>query len=467
MSSTKSLNETFINYVLLALYIVTGTLPNFDAIDILAPQWIYLCAINILSASYFLFFRKEQFIKGFSLLFRTYFIYVYLFYIVWNIFSYFYAINPTETLINLPRVYNVFMAIFFCYFLIVNLPNKFVFISRLLLAFLSIELLAYYNDFITQIDQPNFSVLNLKGFAGNKNITAASIAFKVPFVLYILYTAKNRFLKIFSFLLLIPSILALSIIEARSAILSSLIVFILFISFLVYQIIAKAIPLKKGLIGLLIVIVPYFLAYGLNSSISAKTKRSNLTETVGKIAFTEESSNGRFQYWSDAYRYVMENPIFASGLGNWKIASISIGKEHIKGYTVPYHAHNDFVHVFAETGILGGLAYLSIFGFLTFYLFLMLYRKYKASGVMELQYFFLLLPLVVYGIDAGLNFPVARPLMQSSFAIFAGLILTLYLSTLPQEKNDAAQPFNSWIPKGTNILFLVLLLPSMAMLVRS
>ena len=464
MSSSKSLSHTFFNYVLLALYIVTGTLSNFDAIDILAPQWLYLCSVNILTGSYFLFFRRDHFSNAFTPLFRTYFIYIYIFYIVWNALSYFYAINGTETLINLPRLFNVFVAIVFCYFLIFNLSNKFVFISRLLLVFLSLELLAYYDDFITQFNLPNFSVLNLKGFAGNKNITAASIAFKVPFVLYILYTSNRSFLKIYCFLLLIPSVLAISIIEARSAILSSLIVFLLFILFQFYQIFTKSVTLKKGVIGIILVIIPYLLAYGFNGVITAKTKQSNLTETIGRISFTEKSSNGRFQYWSDAYAYVKSNPIFASGLGNWKIASISVGKEHISGYTVPYHAHNDFVHVFSETGLPGGIAYLSIFGLLSFYLVLMLYRRYKAVGELELQYFFLLLPLIVYGIDAGLNFPVARPLMQSSFAIFAGLVLTLYLSTLPKSSSTDHSSFSAWVPLTFNGLVLFFLLPSIIIL---
>ena len=74
-------------------------------------------------------------------------------------------------------------------------------------------------------------------------------------------------------------------------------------------------------------------------------------------------------YWGDAWEYIKENPIFASGLGNWKIESIDKGKEHISGYTVPYHAHNDFIHVFAETGILGGLSILTIIYSNSTYLF--------------------------------------------------------------------------------------------------
>ena len=458
MSTISISTETLSKYLLLILYILTGTLSNFNAIDILAPQWIFLGLVNCASCLYFLF-NTSDLNSSYKRLYRSVFIYVYLFYITWNALSYFYAINQVETLINLPRLVNTFFAIYFSYLLISSLPNKFYFISRLFLAFLSLELLAYYNDFFTSLNAPDFSVLNIKGFAGNKNITAASIAFKIPFVLYLLNTAQKRYFRVILFTILFASVFAVSVIEARSAILSSLVVITVFIGFLITQIIIKNVVPKKGIAMIALTLLPYVLSLGVNSLLSQKTKRSNLTQTVGKIAFTEESSNGRFEYWTDAFNYVMDNPIFASGLGNWKIASISRGKEHISGYTVPYHAHNDFIHVFAETGVLGGLTYIMIFGLLTFYLFKMLYVKYREQGQLEMQYFFLLLPLIVYGIDAGLNFPVARPLMQSSFAIFAGLILTLYLGT--QEVKSPEKQINPALLKGSKALILLVLLPAL------
>lgn len=450
--------QTLPKYLLLSLYILTGTLSNFKAIDILAPQWIYLGVINCASCFYFLM-NSTELNNSYQRLYTTFFIYVYLFYIIWNGFSYFYAINNVETLINLPRLLNTFFAIYFCFLLINNLPNKFFFISRLFLAFLVLELMAYYNDFFTSLNSSNFSVQKIKGFAGNKNITAASIAFKIPFVLYLLNNVQKRYFKLFLFVILCSGIFAISVIEARSAILSSLLVIIVFIGFLITQMIIKNLKLKQGLWMIGLTLLPYLLSLGFNTVLSQKTNRSNLTQTVGKIAFTEESSNGRFEYWTDAFNYVVDNPIFASGLGNWKIASISRGKEHINGYTVPYHAHNDFIHVFTETGILGGVAYIAIFGLLTFYLFRMLYEKYREQGKLEMQYFFLLLPLIVYGIDAGLNFPVARPLMQSSFAIFAGLILTLYLGT--RKSNQEEKQINPMILKGSQFVILLLLIPAL------
>ena len=454
MSTLKLESKDLPKYFLLILYIITGSLSNFGAIDILAPQWIYLGAINIMSCVYFML-SPNALNTAFRPLFKTVFIYLYLFYIIWNVLSYFYAINPVETLINLPRVGNTFFALFFSFFLIFNLPNKFFFVSRLFLVFLIAELAAYYNDFSTIFPTQGLKAMAIKGFAGNKNITAASIAFKLPFVLYLLHVLKRPLYRFGLSVILFGGFLSVSLIEARSAILSSLIVIFFFILFQVYLLITKFYSLKVGILNILITLLPYIVALLFNLTITNSANSVSLTDTVGKIAFTEESSNGRFQYWGDALDYVLKNPIFASGLGNWKIASISEGKEHINGYTVPYHAHNDFIHVFTETGIPGGLTYFSIFTCLTLYLFLLLYRKYKVQGILELQYFFLLLPLIVYGIDAGLNFPVARPLMQSSLAIFAGLILSLYLDQ--KHQGEAPQSIRVSLHKFSLSFILVAL----------
>ncbi len=91
---------------------------------------------------------------------------------------------------------------------------------------------------------------------------------------------------------------------------------------------------------------------------------------------------------------------------------------------------------------------------------ILLYNKYKVHGFLELQYFFLLLPLIVYGIDAGLNFPVARPLMQSSLAIFAALILGLYLDI--KHKDEVAVPIKVNRHKAILSFILLLLIPGIA-----
>ena len=99
-------------------------------------------------------------------------------------------------------------------------------------------------------------------------------------------------------------------------------VFVLFLLFQFYLLSIKHYNTKQGVLNLVLTIIPYFLAMLFNIGITNSANKGTITDTVGRIAFTEESSNGRFQYWGDALDYVLKNPIFASGLGKWKIASI-------------------------------------------------------------------------------------------------------------------------------------------------
>ena len=452
----KSSSVNLTSSILLILYIITGALPNLNAIDILAPQWVYLGAINILSCVYFLFNNSDSTQLGLAKLSKSIFIYVYLFYFIWSGLSYFYAINPTETLLNLPRLGNTFFAVFFCFLLLNNIENKVVLISRIFIGFLCFELFSFYSDFFTQLEAKSFNAINLKGVAGNKNITSASIAFKVPFVLYSIVTVRKGLIKFILSFLLFTAVFAISILYARSAILSSFIVFFIFLFYSVFILIKNRTQLKHNLNNLLLTIVPYLLAVLLNITFTNSQNTGDIGSQLGDIEFTEKSSNGRFQYWSDAFEHIQDHPIFAAGLGNWKIASISYGKEHVKGYTVPYHAHNDFIHIFAEVGVLGGFAYLSLFGLLTFYLFRILYFQRKEDGNSDFSLLLLVMPFIIYGIDAGLNFPIARPLMQSSLALYMGLLLSIYLNRFSKKGISPVKPIYYRI---ILVLSLCLLIP--------
>jgi O-antigen ligase len=458
MSTSQFKVDHLPNYILLILYIVTGSLSNFDAIDILAPQWIYFGSINILACLYFLFYNNSSVNSGLSKLFNSSFIYVYLIYFLWSGLSFFYAINPTETLLNLPRLGNTFFAVFFCFLLINNLENKVDIISRIFIGFLCFELLSFYSDFFTQLEGNSFNSLSLKGVAGNKNITAASIAFKVPFLLYSIVRVRRGLFKIVLSIILLCSLFSVSILDARAAILSSFIVFLIFLTYSLYNLYLNRANVREGFSNFALTILPYVLAVLLNITFTSSQNKGDIGSQLGAIEFTQESSNGRFDYWLDALSHIKENPIIGAGLGNWKIASISIGKEHIKGYTVPYHAHNDFIHIFTEVGIFGGIAYLSLFLLLTFYLFRLIYVQRKEDGKTDFSLFLIILPFIIYGIDANLNFPIARPLMQSSLALYMGLLLSIYLDRFTPKEISPLKPIYSHI---ILCLSLVLLIPGL------
>lgn len=440
-------------YILLVLYILTGAIPALGSIDILAPQWVYFGSINFITAIY-LIVNSDKFLEPLSRIFKSYFFWAYLILILWASISYFYAINKVETLINLPRYFNVFIACIFSYILISKVIQPILFITYVFGGFLLIEIVAYYNDFFDVYSRTEyFSLTRVKGVSGNKNITAASIAIKIPFLLYLINVTKYKLIKFISFSILVLSFLAISLVNARAAILSSSLVIIFYIGFFIVSYFKKNISLRPALVSISYGIVSFLLSFSINEFLATNANTNSFTNTVGKIQFNNEASNGRFDYWLDVYNHLKDNPVIGCGLGNWKIASIEYGKRHINGYTVPYHAHNDFLQFFSELGILGGLLYLSIFIFLFINLLFLLIKS--KSMEYSLIYFILGCSLFVYALDASLNFPVARPLMQSSLILLIGMILYLI-----NENKNFKLLFSTITAKIFFLLFLILIVLS-------
>lgn len=440
-------------YILLVLYILTGAIPALGSIDILAPQWVYFGSINFITAIY-LIVNSDKFLDSLSKIFKSYFFWAYLILILWASISYFYAINKVETLINLPRYFNVFIACIFSYILISKVIQPILFITYVFGGFLLIEIVAYYNDFFDVYSRTEyFSLTRVKGVSGNKNITAASIAIKIPFLLYLINVTKYKLIKFISFSILVLSFLAISLVNARAAILSSSLVIIFYIGFFIVSYFKKNISLRPALVSISYGIVSFLLSFSINEFLATNANTNSFTNTVGKIQFNNEASNGRFDYWLDVYNHLKDNPVIGCGLGNWKIASIEYGKRHINGYTVPYHAHNDFLQFFSELGILGGLLYLSIFIFLFINLLFLLIKS--KSMEYSLIYFILGCSLFVYALDASLNFPVARPLMQSSLILLIGMILYLI-----NENKNFKLLFSTITAKIFFLLFLILIVLS-------
>ena len=99
-------------------------------------------------------------------------------------------------------------------------------------------------------------------------------------------------------------------------------------------------------------------------------KGADALSRASTISFStnDGSVNQRLRYYEDVLTHFSSNPIFGVGFGNWKFKSIDYDKKDIFGYTVPYHAHSDFIQIGAELGIIGFVLYLGIFILSFFYL---------------------------------------------------------------------------------------------------
>ena len=97
------------------------------------------------------------------------------------------------------------------------------------------------------------------------------------------------------------------------------------------------------------------------------------------------------------------------------------------GYVVPYHAHNDFLELTVEIGILGGLAYF-LFFIITFLYSLKFYFKQK-----KIIFVLIFSLCAVYFFDAMLNFPLERALSQVNFILLVSF--SFFYFKLRDEKN--------------------------------
>ena len=75
------------------------------------------------------------------------------------------------------------------------------------------------------------------------------------------------------------------------------------------------------------------------------------------------SVNQRLRFYKHALTSISKNLFFGVGIGNWKLVSIAYDSKDIKQYIIPYHAHNDFLQIASESGVLASIFYIFYFHF--------------------------------------------------------------------------------------------------------
>ena len=419
-------NKNIPAYLFIILVLITGLVPNYGALDRIATQWFYLSVVNSFGLLYFLFvgnFKKNiiEFIryKPFSIL---------CLFILWGLFSFLYAVNSIEVLVKFVRWIQIPLTLINLIFIYSEYKFDFVkFISLIIALVLIVELYFSYSPYfqIEQVTDYNFSFANIiKGATGNKNITAASILIKTPFVIYLIYNFKNQLIR---FLILILSFSAFYMVFLLSA-RSSIIAFFLVLTFLSIISFKKIIKWKNKVDkSALLLIVSTFIFSALLFQFNFRDNNTaSFTKRVSTINSDDTSTQQRLRFYNHSIEQIKTNPIFGVGLGNWKIKSIDYDKEDVEGYIIPYHTHNDFLEIGTELGLVGLFLYVLVF----YFPFINVVRSKSYSGFNLST--LILCAGIIYFIDANLNFPHARPVMQIPF------ILTLFFSYINNKTKDVS-----------------------------
>ena len=450
--------DTFVNQLVFKILIVISIgiyfIPNLGAHDRIGPQWLALSIINPI-----IFFSLIYVSKAISFINKLFSNKVIIFYSFFLIFS-FISIIKSENLPESIITFSNYFSIFFCFLnlivlkgLLIN-PKKF-FVELILMIFLVEVWLSFYPMLkdISSFGGVIARSIDYIGASANVNVTSFSLVFKLPLVLYYLHTRKKILSKFLVLLLILASFFVIIILNSRGAFLGILVVFLVYFFSIFY--LKKDHDLKSKLLKCSLIIIAFVFSI-LASNLSLNSRPENITKNTDytfydrastiSLSTKDGSVDQRLRFYKHALSSISKNIFFGIGIGNWKLVSIEYDKENIQQYIIPYHAHNDFLQIGSESGVLAMLSYILVFIFIV----LMLYNLYLKDKD-KIFFILILSAIIVYLLDASLNFPIARPISQLSLILVFALIINL------NQFNKTSLTSSKF---SQNIIFIFLLLSS-------
>lgn len=459
----KKDNQGLISSIITALYLMVHFVTDFGGADVMGAQWLYTSTLDLVVLLY-LFLNRNIYQEAIFEIFKYKFTLLFSFLVLWAIGSYFYAINPTETLVTLARLISTYLVFIQVSILFYNKDLKYIYnIVSFAIAFLllwdSFYILKGFSKNIETMDL-DANIVSLSGNHGNKNVMAASLLIKFPFVLWLIINHKS-FLKIINIGVFFFGVVALFIMNTRSTYVG------LGIIFLIYSITTALFigitNKSKATIQVAYFLGPIIVGFFVANLLLANAVElqgyqggyGTVTKRAGDITIQSEQGS-RIHLWKGAIDYATKHPLVGAGYGNWKLASIPYEKEFTNDLFVPYHCHNDFIEMFADLGILGGV----VFGlmFLLVPIFTIKIWRKKEFKPYQLTATISFMAVTCYAVDAFLNFPAERTAMQTMLAVSAALVF-LPISHIEKTKTTKGSSKNL-----VTILFflisLVLIIPS-------
>ena len=389
-------------------------LPNFRSLDRIGNQWLYMSLINLFSFLYiyikysgdfsFTLFKKSSILKWYSL------------YIISSLVSILYAENIPEAIITFNQMFNSFMGLYIMIYLLRKIENPKDFIFNILFFALLIELVFSFGPILNDLENGAFKFRSMtySGLSANINVTAFSLVFKLPILIYFIIEKDKilqRFLLSILLYILLTTIFVLGTRGAFIGIFSGIIFFI-------FYILLNKKYFRKNILAYSLITFSIAIAIITNIISSNNNKTADVIKRASTISLStnDGSVNQRLRYYKQGVEHFISNPIIGLGIGNWKLKSIEYDKNNIRGYVIPYHAHNDFIQIAAEQGIFGLISYLMVF---ISFIFTIIKNKLFLKNSF---YIFITACFAVFVIDSILNFPISRPINQVQFILILSLI---------------------------------------------
>lgn len=379
-------------------------------------HWLVLSLINVCTALYL--FTEKQYATSFNKIIKSHIIIGFtLFFVICGLSSTV-AINPIETLTDLPKLFTVLLTIINMSILFGSKKKSFQIAAYLVTVITFIQTLFVLAD----IHINGTSILSaIKFTTGNKNIFSISLVIKLCFIIYTFFYSKNIYLKSIILLTfgLTTHLIALSF--ARTALLATL-------GVMVISCVGKFIIDKKHNINQNII---HFLALVLIGIVSFSMVEDNSAQK--RLANTYKKGDIRTEYWKNAFEIIKEHPFTGVGYRNYKLYTTNYIKYIQKDGVFSVYPHNDFVFIAAETGVPNLIIYIGIFGIAVFILAKKTLTKTNES---RLKYVIVGAGIFAYLVDSMFNFPHEHPIMQMLLAILLACTISFSLETDEENNNS-------------------------------
>jgi len=371
-----------------------------------------------------------------------------------------------------------FLAYFMIFFLIINcIYNQKQFLSFLKLYFIVAFLISLYTFVQYYGYDPFFKENNsLTSTLGQKNWISNYIAMVFPVVLSFFLLKNDKKIKVIYYILLSILYANFMICQSRgiwiSIFVSSIIGLYLIYKFRFVKYLREN---RKWLIVIILTFLIITIIYSTDNPMnkSAITVPQRALSTFDK---SDTSINQRMLMWKTTFNMIKDNPWFGSGIGTFKINYqnyqadyLQENPEDIKYWIKAGEAHNEYLQIWAELGIIGLVLFLTIIYFFYSLIIDFFNVNNEKKGKEKIIIIGLCTGITCFLIHSLFSFPLHVPALGSAFFMMTGLTVRFakgFNLNKENQQNRIVKKINFKNPK-LKIVFIVIILVFAIFLINS
>jgi len=377
-------------------------------------------------------------------------------------------INTKYLVVSL-REYIVFLFYVILFFLIINnVKGKLQFNSFIKILFLTSTIISIY----TIIHYYGLNPTYLKECSeiispiGQKNLTSNYLVLIFPIIFSYFLNEDNKNNKIIYYLILSINYITIIICQSRGIWISIIITIIIMIYF--YAKFKLSIDIfrknKKWLILLFVTIVVITIIYS-TENILNKSRMTTIQKATSIYEDNFSAINPRLIIWKTTINMIKEKPLFGLGIGSFKMnypyyqAKIFENNNNfLKYWAHPLDAHNEYLQIGAELGLIGLFVFLYIIYF--FYNIFLQYIKKEKNVKNQIIALGLVGGITIYLFHCIFTFPFRIPALGATFFTILGLAF-IYTKKFSISKNEKEKNIIKIKRSKLNIIFSMIIIIAM------